>query len=358
VAALGGSAAPYTFRINNAPAPLALALTPPVTPQPIDLPLGQVLRYSFDLTRGQLVGLRLDTAGPLNLSAALPGVVALDTPTSGSGPYSAATGPGFVYTSGNTTLTLRSTSGVLERARGSATVGVVRPAPLNSALDTAVTGSLAAGEWTSYRFTVPAAGRYLLRLTSTATAPFGVEAAAWAATTPFTAGYTGEFSSSVSSVSVPIEGLGLLAAGEVTVTVRNTGVGSVAVPFTVALVSLDPPVPLTAGATPTAGTIDIDGERDYASFAGTAGQAYTVRVTPNFAGTLRIRKLNPNGDYTNRTSEIFNLAATPVALTAGAMTALSFTVPADATFGDGTYLVEVAGDAGATGSYTVQLASP
>lgn len=353
-----GSAAPVTFRVNTAPAPAPLAPTPPVTSQAIDLPLGQVLRYTLDLTRGQLVGLRLSTSGPLNVSAALPGVVALDTPTSGSGPFTAATGPSFVYTTGNATLTLRSTSTVLERARGSATVGVVRPAPVNSALDMAVTGSVAAGEWTSYGFTVPAAGRYLLRLTSTASAPFGVEATAWAATTQLGGGYGGEFSSSVSSLSVPIEGLGLLAAGNITVTVRNTSVGSAAVPFAVALVSLDPPVPLAAGAAPTAGTIDIDGERDFFSFAGTAGQAYTVRVTPNFAGTVRVRKLNPNGDYTNRTSETFNLAGTPVAMTAGAMATLSFTIPADATFGDGTYLVEVVADAGLTGGYTVQLASP
>lgn len=347
-----------TFRINNVPAPVALTLTPPVTNRAIDLPLGQVLRYTFDVTRGELAGLRLATSGPLNVSAAISGVAALATPTSGSGPFNVSTPPSFVYTTGPATLTVRSTSTLLERARGSATVGVVRPEPASTPLDTAVTGSVAVGEWTSYRFTVAATGRYLLRLGTSASGSFGVQATAWAATTPFGAGYVGEFSSSRESSSVPIEGLGELAAGDVTVTVRNLTLDPGAVPFTLALVSLDAPVPLSAGAAPTAGTIDIDGERDYFSFTGTGGQAYTVRVTPSFSGTVRVRKLNPTGDFTNRASEILNLAGTPAAVTAGATATLSFTIPADATFGNGTYIVEVVAGAGSTGGYTVQLTSP
>jgi PKD repeat protein len=358
LAALGASPSPVTFRVNTAPAPANLALVPPVTSQSIDLPLGQVLRYTLDVTRGQLVGLQLNTTGALNVSASLPGVVAVETPTSGSGPFTAASVPSFVYTTGNATVTLRSTSTVLERARGTATLGVVRPVPANAALDAAVTGNVAVGEWTSYRFTVSATGRYLLRLTTSAAGQYGLESTVWAATTPFTSGYAGEFSSSLSSVSVPIEGLGQFTAGDITVTVRNTSAGTSTVPFTLALVSLDAPVPLTLGAAPTAGTIDIDGERDFFSFAGTGGQDYTVRVTPNFAGMLRVRKLNPNGDFTNRASEIFTIAGTPLTMTAGAMTTFNFTIPADATFGNGTYLVEVEAAAGNTGGYTVQLTSP
>ncbi len=355
---LGGTPAPFTFRINNAPAPVALTLTPPVTTQPIDLPLGQVLRYTFDQTRGQIMGLRLATPGALNLSASVEGVVAAQTPSSGSGPFSVSTPPSFVYTTGNATLVVRSTSSVLERASGSASVSVVRPVPAAANFDTALAGNVAAGEWTGYRFTVPASGRYLLRLTSTAAAPFGLQGTVWSSNTAFSGGYAGEFSSSLDSISVPQEGLGLLAAGEHTVTVRHTGVGAATVPFTMALVTLEAPAALTAGAAPTAGSIDIDGERDYASFAGTGGQTYTVRVLPAFNGTLRIRKLSPNGDFTNRASELLNLAGTPAALAANTMAALTFTIPADATFGSGTYIVEVVADAGGTGSYTVQLTSP
>ncbi len=83
-----------------------------------------------------------------------------------------------------------------------------------------------------------------------------------------------------------------------------------------------------------------------------------MRVTPNFAGALRVRKLNPNGDCTNRTSEIFNLAGTPLAMAAGAMTTPGFTIPADATFGNGTYIVEVVAETGLIGGYTVQMTSP
>jgi hypothetical protein len=358
LSALGSAPAPFTFRINTAPPPVPLALTPPVTSQTVNLPLGQVLRYTFDLTRGELMGLRLATTGPLNVGASVAGVVALGTPTSGSGPFSAASGPSFVYTTGPATLQLRSTSSVLERASGNATVSVVKPVPAASVIDTPVTGSVPVGEWTSYGYTVPATGRYLLRLSSTASGTFGVDATLWSPTTPFGGGYTGEFSSSLSSSSAPVEGLGQLAAGDFTVTVRNANQGSTAVPFTVTLVSLEAPVALTAGAAATAGSINVDGERDYFSFAGAGGQAYTLRVMPDFAGTLRVRKLNPNGDFSNRSSEIFNVGGTPVALTAGAMATLSFTIPADATFGNGTYIVEVVADAGATGGYTVQLSSP
>lgn len=354
----GSAPAPFTFRINNAPAPVALALTPPVTTQAIDLPLGQVLRYTLDLTRGQIIGLRLTTPGALNLTASVDGVASVQTPSSGSGPFAATTLPSFVYNTGAATLLVRSPSAVLERAVGSGSFSVVRPVPANAAIDTPVAGSVPPNEWTSYRYTVPASGRYLLRLASAAAAPFGVSATVWSANPPFAGGYVGEFESTLASTSVPLEGLGLLAPGDYTVTVRNTNVGSGAVPFAVTLVSLESPVALTAGSAPTAGSIDVDGERDYFSFAGVGGQSYTVRVMPGFAGTLRVRKLNPNGDFTNRAGEIFTLAGTPLAMAANALTTFAFAIPNDATFGSGTYLVEVVADAGLAGGYTVQLTSP
>lgn len=73
---------------------------------------------------------------------------------------------------------------------------------------------------------------------------------------------------------------------------------------------------------------------------------------------MRLRKLNPNGDFTNRTSGLFDLAGSPFDLTAGVERVVAFTIPDDATFGSGTYIVEVtAGDSG-TGAYTMTLATP
>jgi hypothetical protein len=75
-------------------------------------------------------------------------------------------------------------------------------------------------------------------------------------------------------------------------------------------------------------------------------------------GTWRARKLKPTGDYTNRSSEIFNLAGTPVAMAAGAMTTPGFTIPADATFGNDTCIVEVVAETGRIGGHTVPMTSP
>lgn len=357
VSSISGTGNPYTFRVNNAPAPIALTLTSPVTPQTADLPLGQVLRYTFDLAQGDLVGVSLATTGPLAASAFINGVpnAAIATPTAGTGPFAVASPPRFVNSAGNYVLSLRSTSGALERARGNVTLGVVRPTPIPTGINAPVTATLAFNQWVSYRYTVPAGGRYLLRLATSAPAPYALAGTVWAPSSIFT-GYTGEFSSSLSS-QTSTEGLGLLAAGNHTVTVQDTLNASGARPFTMTLVNLEEPVALTLGSAPIAGTIDSDGERDYFSFAGIGGQAYTVRVNAAFAGTVRVRKLNPNGDFTNR-GFMADLGGTPLTFANGVERVVSFTIPNDAGFGSGTYIVEVVADANATGDYTVRVTSP
>jgi PKD repeat protein len=367
---LGGTPAPFTFRINNAPAPVALALTPPVTEQSINLPLGQVLRYTLDPTQGDLLGLKLTTPGSLDVNASLPGVVNVSTPTSGTGPFSATTPPAFVYTTGIATLTVRSTSSTFERAQGAATLSVVKPTPVTAAINAGINGGpLALDEWVTYRVAIPASGRYLVRLGTSAGPPFGsFTATMWAPGTPFSLGYAGEFSAVLDGSFAAADGLGLLAAaGNYTISVRRHNPMGItlppgSVPFTVRLINLEAPVVLTPGAAATAGTIDVDGERDYANFTGVGGQTYTVRVTAAFAGTVRVRKLvGVAQDFTARTDPpfgVFNLGGTPLALTANTERAVTFTIPNDATFGNGTYIVEVAADGAATGSYTVLLTSP
>jgi hypothetical protein len=225
-------------------------------------------------------------------------------------------------------------------------------------VNVAQTGTLAPSDWTAYRFDVPAPGRYVLRLAATTPAPYAVAATVWAPSTIFTTGYTGEFGSSDASNAVPSEGHGLLAAGAHTVTVRHPATAAGNVGYAVTLVDLEAPASLALGGAALQGSLDVPGERDYASFAGTAGQAYTLRVTPAFAGTLRVRKLNPNGDWSSRTGEILNVGGTPVALAAGAEAVLGFTIPADASFGTGSYIVELAADGGGSGAYSLRIASP
>lgn len=355
---LGGSAEPFTLRINNAPAVQPLALNAPLTQQTFDLPLGQVLRFGLDLTQGQLVGLNLATPGSLNVTASLPDVVFAQTPDSGAGPFDVRSAPGFVTTTGPALLTLRSSSPVLERARGSVTLGVVRPAPAPMPVNVAQTGTLAPFGWTTYRVDVPAPTRYVLRIAATTPAPYALAATVWASSTIFTSGYTGEFGSSVASNAAPSEGQGLLAAGSYTVSVRHPGTTAGNVGYAVTLVDLEAPAALAVNGAALQGSLDVPGERDHASFDATAGQAYTVRVTPAFAGTLRVRRLNPNGDWSNRTGEIFNVGGTPVAVAAGIESTLSFTIPNDTTFGSGSYIVELAADGGGSGAYSLRVSSP
>jgi hypothetical protein len=130
--------------------------------------------------------------------------------------------------------------------------------------------------------------------------------------------------------------------------------------FEARLVQLSAPTALTVGAAVTNGTL-APCNRAYHSFAGTAAQAYTVRVNGAFAGSVRVRKLALSGDPTQRLgSGSFedNVGGTPLPLSAGVERVVTFTIPNNATFGTGTYIIEVDGTDDAAGAFTVSVASP
>jgi len=358
----GSNFGAHTLRINTPPPVQPLSLASPSVSLPFDLPLGQVLRYSTDLAQGELVGLGLATPGSLQVLAVFGSSVVdgfAQTPNSGAGPFSVASPPLFTRLAGPVTLTVSSNSTALERARGNGNTLVVhKPTPPNAAFNVTQSGSLAAGGWTAYRYTVPASGRYLLRVQSTAPAPFGLAATVWASSSIF-GNYGGEFTSSVASGFPPTESLGLLAAGSYTVSVRNTQAASAGA-YELSLVDLEAPAALSAGGAAVDGTIDVPGERDFASFGASAGQTFTLRTTPAFAGQVRVRKLSPDGNWSARDDVFgtFTIPGSPVAVSAGVQSVFSFTIPTAAPFGDGTYIVEVAADGSGTGAYSLTLSSP
>ena len=91
------------------------------------------------------------------------------------------------------------------------------------------------------------------------------------------------------------------------------------------------------------------------------GQAYTVRVTAGFAGSVRVRKVPPNGDVTARADPPFsesNLGGTPLALAAGVERSVTFTIPSDSLHGSGAYIIDVDGDGDAAGPYSVSATTP
>ena len=84
-------------------------------------------------------------------------------------------------------------------------------------------------------------------------------------------------------------------------------------------------------------------------------------MTAGFAGSVRVRKVPPNGDPTARADPPFsdsNLAGTPLALTAGVERVVAFTIPSDSVHGSGTYVIEVDADGDAAGNYSLTLSSP
>ncbi len=120
-----------------------------------------------------------------------------------------------------------------------------------------------------------------------------------------------------------------------------------------------PPTVLAVGAS-DGGSI-APCERRYHTFAAVVGQAYTVRVTAGFAGSVRVRKVPPNGDPTARADPPFsdsNVGGTPLALTAGVERVVAFTIPSDSVHGSGTYVIEVDADGDAAGNYSLTLSSP
>ncbi|HSW26585.1 MAG TPA: hypothetical protein VLJ62_27780, partial [Burkholderiaceae bacterium] len=358
--ASGGAFGAHTLRINTAPPVQPLPLSTPTTTVPFDLPLGQVLRYSVELAQGELVGLSLATPGDLYLLAAFADPVVeghVSTPQTGSGPFDVASPPSFVRGGGSVVLTVRGGSGSpLERARGNGnTLRVHKPAPATAAVNVTQTGNLAVSGWTSYRYTVPASGRFLLYLASNAPAPYSLAATVWAASSVFS-NYSGEFTSSAALSSYDFEGLGPLPAGTYTVTVRNRH-DAAAASYAVGLVDLEAPTALAVNGAPLSGTVDSAGERDFASFEATAGQAFTLRTTAAFAGTVRVRKLVVADQWAGRNWPQ-TIPGMPVALSAGVQSVFGFTIPSDLNFGSGTYVVEVAPDPAATGGHTMQLSSP
>ena len=69
-----------------------------------------------------------------------------------------------------------------------------------------------------------------------------------------------------------------------------------------------------------------------------------MRVTAGFTGTLRVRKVVPNGDVTSRIDPPFNtgnVGATPLPLVSGVVRVVSFTIAAGQ---GGNHVIEIDGD--------------
>jgi hypothetical protein len=226
-----------------------------------------------------------------------------------------------------------------------------------------ISGTLAPRELRAWRLEVPEAGYHLLRteFPNLVAEPF--RGVLWGPTAPFI-NYDGDLRAAQSLGAS--EAIALLRAGAHTLTLDRTDPPFAASPggaqaaFSATLVPLPAPEDITPGAAALARSLQLPGQRRYHSFDAVQGQAYTVTVQAAFAGTVRVYKRAPNGNPTSVGTNL--LPGFPQALTPGQPRVASFTIPgtlpSDAVFGSGTYLIEVDAAGDATGNYTVQLATP
>ena len=337
----------FSFRLH-ALEPVEPATLGAVTNFSSTLALGDVKRYRFDVTQGQVISLELLSASSVNAVASLEGPAVTGGVSTGEltlpAPRYGSSAALFVQQNGIADLVVFSASRYLGYATGPITARIHAPTPVPTALGATIATTLNRGELKTYGY-VAAAGSHLLCVKEMNGAFGAIDAHVWGPSPNTANGDLGTL-----SFDSFVEYVGPLRAGANTLSLL-TG-GDNALTINARLVNLVAPTALTLGAAASAGTVTAC-ERDYCSFAGVAGQAYTVRVTAAFAGDVRVRKLSADGDYTQRIgggSFEDNLGATPLPLAPNVERVVTFTIPANATFGTGTYLIEVDGTDDAAGA--------
>ena len=328
---------PYSTYTGSLTVTASTELTGTITPGGAAVPItiarvGQNARYTFSGTAGQTVSLGM-TAVTLTSGAASilnPDGTTLVAPmsfsTSGgvldsqvlptTGTYAILIDPASTYT-GNVTLTLYNQPDVTGTiTMNGATVVSTLTVPGQRAR---YTFSGSAGQYVSLGFTsvtVPSVTVSLVR-------PDG---APWAVTTVGTSG------GSQDAMALPI-------AGTYTVVVDPDGFSTGHLTLTL---SSDVTGTLTLNAAPVLVTLARAGQNARETFAGTAGQPVTVRITSNTLGTVNLTLYDPAG----------------TGFAAGGSSAASWTLDAGTLSTTGTYTITVNPSTTATGALNLQVTTP
>jgi hypothetical protein len=321
------------------------------------LEMGQLRRYAVPLEARQLLALTLSTPTTYDVSTLMQGITVdgaglFFSSGSGPGPRSTRTGARFAQGTGTGELWVWNSG---DPGAGSYTVGLQSPTPTPATLGALLDLAPSLGQLKTWRFDLAQGGLYLLctRHNGDTGLAGALDPRVWGPSAVF-AGYTGGDISGATA-GAEVETIGSLRAGINGLSVMP---GSATVTSAQArLVALASATAIATGAAATTGSIAAC-QRTYHTFNAVVGTAYTVRVTAGFTGSLRVRKVVPNGDVTARIdppANTGNVGATPVALTAGVERTVSFTIAAGQ---GGNHVIEVDGDGDAAGSYTVQLSTP
>lgn len=315
---------------------LSSALTGTITLDGAAVPLsltriGQTARYTFSGTSGQWVSLGLTsvtvTSGTVTLLAPNGTTLAsvsvgtggggLEPPSTlpTTGTYTIVVDPAGVYT-GNITLTLMSyLTGTLD-LDGTATTATIGTVGQNALY----TFSGTAGQWVSFGFTSVTLPLAYVTL-------YKPDGSTLTATSVGTAGGYLDL-----SAPLPTTGTYTLAVnpsgaytGNMTITLSSEVTGSV-----------------TINAAATAITISRAGQNARYTFAGTASQQVTVRITGNTLGSVTVNLYTPSGSYQTGTTNAgasFNLSTVTLATT-------------------GTYTITLNPTTTATGGLNLQVTNP
>lgn len=353
-AGVGTAGSAYTYRVNRLPAPEAIALGTRFE-RSGTLALGEIKRYSFGVTQGQLIGLQLTS--PTALKAAMrvvDGAIYLRSgfaELAGTAPRALATGPRYVQTTGSETLQVYSqVTGALANRSGAFSVSIDAPAPRPAELGARIATTLLANTFEAYSYNIVNPGRHLLCYQHAGQINgFGparnVETVVWGPSTS-TPLYEGDIRPPNGNGTVT-DIVGDLRSGNNTLTLFTRLLASVDV--TARLLRLPDPVDLAVGA--AAGSHGLAPcELRYHRFAANVGQVFTVTANAAFAGRLQVRKLDANG--------VPNALITTAsqALVAGTPRVMTFSIPTS--LGSGDYVVEIDADGDAAGAYTVGLTAP
>jgi PKD repeat protein len=352
--AAGGA---FRLRVNQLSPPEPITLDTLTTRNGV-LALGEVKRYAFDVIQAQVLTLQLSSPAQLTAGANATGAadrvggVAL---TAGPGGGSNATAARYVHQTGAAGLQVYSDSSQNDRATGAFQVGIQRPTPTPTALGTAINYQATPNVLRTFSYDITTPGPHLLcrSIDPPGGGSTDFVGIVWGPSAPFANYDFGDLNGH--GAGTPVESIGTLRTGQNTLSLLTMRAGAASV--SARLVALPALVDVTVGGAAANGTIAAC-QRHYLRFAAVGGTSYTVRVTGQFAGVVRVRKQAPNGSYTTQSDFDGNLGGTPQALTAGVERTVTFTIPTTSQFGTGNYIITVDADGDATGGFTATVTSP
>lgn len=315
---------------------LSSALTGSITLDGASVPLtisrvGQTARYTFSGTSGQWVSLGLTsvTLSSVTVTLLKPDGTTLASTSVGTGgggfepastlpttgTYTIVVDPSGIYT-GNLTLTLMSYLTGTLNLDGTATTATITPVGQNALY----TFSGTAGQWVSFGFTA-------VTISSANVTLYKPDGTYLTATSVGTGGGFLDL-----SAALPTTGTYTLAVnpsgaytGNLTITLSSEVTGSVTI---------------NAAATPI--TLSRAGQNARYTFAGTASQQVTVKITGNTLGSVTVNLYTPSGGYqtgTTQSAASFNLSPVTLATT-------------------GTYTITLNPQTIATGNLNLQVTNP